>query len=66
MRIITSKSGATVLSRKHMDFLLQVDDASLPQVKEVKFLGVFFTRKWWSVRSIGESEQQVRRCHRSL
>lgn len=44
MRISTSKSGATLLSRKDVDFLLQVGDASLPQVKEFKFLGVFFTR----------------------
>lgn len=45
MRISASKSEAMVLSRKHMDLLLQVGDTSLPQVKEFKYLGVFFTRK---------------------
>lgn len=44
MRISASKSEAMVLSRKHMDLLLQVGDTSLPQVKEFKYLRGSFSR----------------------
>ena len=43
MRISTSKSEAMVLSRKPMDCLLRVGNEFLPQVKEVKYLGILFS-----------------------
>ena len=46
MRITTSKchgSKAMVLSRKPMDCLLRVGNEFLPQVKEVKYLGILFS-----------------------
>ncbi|XP_068166163.1 sialate:O-sulfotransferase 2-like [Antennarius striatus] len=43
MRISTSKSEAMVLSRKPVDYLLQLWNEVLPQVKEFKYLGVLFT-----------------------
>ncbi|TWW70516.1 hypothetical protein D4764_18G0013220 [Takifugu flavidus] len=44
MRISTSKSEAMVLNRKKVECLLRVKEEILPQVEEVKYLGVLFTR----------------------
>lgn len=46
-------SEAVVLSTNQMDCLVQVGDAFLTQVKELKWV-----REWWSVRLIGESKYQ--------
>merc|ERR1712240_728193 len=43
MRISTSKSEAMVLSRKPVVCTLQVGSEPLPQVEELKYLGVLFT-----------------------
>ncbi|TWW54874.1 hypothetical protein D4764_0244430, partial [Takifugu flavidus] len=43
MKISTSKSEAMVLNRKKVECLLRVREEILPQVKEFKYLGVFFT-----------------------
>ena len=44
MRISTSKSESMVLSQKRIECPLQVEEENLPQVKEFKYLGVFFMR----------------------
>ena len=54
MRISTSKSAAMFLSWKRMDCPLQVGEELLPQVKELKYLGVLFT-------SEGEIEREIDR-----
>ena len=53
MRISTSKSEAMVLSRKQVDCPLRVGNASLPQVKEFKYLGVLFASEGTMEREMG-------------
>ena len=52
MRISTSKSETTVLSRKRVGWLLRVGSEVLPQVEEFKHLGILFT-------SDGRMEQEI-------
>lgn len=54
MRISTSKSDAMVLSRKWVSCTLQFGEELLPQVEDVKYLGVLFMSK-------GRTEQEVDR-----
>uniref|UniRef100_A0A3Q2XCZ8 Reverse transcriptase domain-containing protein n=1 Tax=Haplochromis burtoni TaxID=8153 RepID=A0A3Q2XCZ8_HAPBU len=54
MRITTSKSEATVLSRKKVECPLRVRDETLPQMEEFKYLGVLFT-------SDGKREREIDR-----
>ena len=54
MRISISKSEAMVLSRKPMDCAVRVENETLSQVKEFKYLGVLFT-------SEGRTEQEISR-----
>ncbi|TWW81867.1 hypothetical protein D4764_01G0016820 [Takifugu flavidus] len=54
MKISTSKSEAMVLNQKKVECLLQVKEEILPQVEELKYLGVLFT-------SEGRMEQETDR-----
>ena len=54
MKISTSKSEATVLSRKKVDFLLRIGEEILSQVEESKYLFVLFT-------SEGKTEREIDR-----
>ncbi|TWW64146.1 hypothetical protein D4764_03G0011540 [Takifugu flavidus] len=52
MRISTSKSEAMVLNRKKVECLLRVKEEIMPQVEEVKYLGVLFTSEGRMEREI--------------
>ena len=54
MRISTSKSEAMVVDRKKVTCSLPGGGEFLPQVKEFKYLGVFFT-------SVGRMEREIDR-----
>ncbi|TWW81841.1 R2 Retrovirus-related Pol polyprotein from type I retrotransposable element [Takifugu flavidus] len=54
MKISTSKSKAMVLNQKKVECLLRVKEEILPQVEELKYLGVLFTSK-------GRMEQEIDR-----
>ena len=54
MRISTSKSEAMVLSSKVVDYLLQVGNVFLPQMKEFKYLWVLFTSEGMMGREIDQ------------
>ncbi len=66
----TSKSEAMVLSRKWVDRLLEVGNESLPQVKEFKYLGVFFTsegtNQWENGQRIGAEGAVMCSLYRTL
>ncbi|KAK5888457.1 hypothetical protein CesoFtcFv8_014550 [Champsocephalus esox] len=66
MRISTSKSEAMVLSRKPMDCPLQVGNESLPQVKELKYLGVLFSSEGTMEREMGRRIRAVGAVLQSL
>ncbi len=51
--ISTSKSEAVVLSRKPVDYPLQVGNETLNQVKEFKYLRVLFTSEGTMEQEIG-------------
>ena len=65
MRISTSKSEATVLIRKPVDCLLQVENESLPQVKEFKYLWILIMSEGMMGREIdrrvGDAEESCMR-----
>jgi len=52
MRISTSKSETMVLSRKRVEWPLQVRNEILPQVEEFKYLGVLFMSEGRTEREI--------------
>ncbi|TWW64134.1 hypothetical protein D4764_03G0011420 [Takifugu flavidus] len=70
MRISTSKSEAMVLNWKKVECLFRVKEETLPQVEEVKYLGVLFMSEGRMeqeiYRWIGATSAVMRTLHRSV
>ena len=66
MRISASKSEAMVLTRKKLDWPLQVEVESLSQVEEFNYLWVLFTCEQEIDRWLGAASAMIRALKRSV